>query len=467
MIAVLRSSLTTGLARYSRSWGLWVLLLVAPIEARLWIATGAEPRAVIAVQGMAPVMTSAMLGVSLGIVLSVLLLPVAFLYLRANTTRVLPWQVEEVTAGSRVAISLGRFAADALVLLGVLAAMTVAGWVIGWLVVPAGTFDPAAIAFALWLIAAPALIGVAALRRLFDALPFTRGAWGEILYLVLWMVSIIVPAASGRPGTGFAYNLTDFAGFVQPLSYSVPPDGSDSLSVAIGSSEVGKERIALDVMAGLTSDGYIAARLAWVGIAVLIAAFAGLVHAQHRPRLRRRRQWLAKWLAPGAPPPADPAAPHARRAWLPLAGLLRAEMRLIAQGRLWLLLAGGIALASLFLDFRHAASPAALLLLAFGLSAQAGRSERGKLLALTATARISPMARRAGFLVAGTCWSLLMGAPAIVRAGTAGDFVPLELALATGAGASAVAVLLGAVSRSAFAPRLVLLALWYAYFSAG
>jgi hypothetical protein len=41
----------------------------------------------------------------------------------------------------------------------------------------------------------------------------------------------------------------------------------------------------------------------------------------------------------------------------------------------------------------------------------------------------------------------------------------LLLALAVGAAASIVAVVLATISRSAFAPRLVLLVLWYGYLS--
>ncbi|MBO9714347.1 hypothetical protein [Sphingomonas sp.] len=461
--AVLRSSLATSLARYSRSWGLWLLLLVAPIEARLWISSGDEPRAVIAVHDMAPVMTSAVLGVSLGIVISMLLLPVAFLYLRANTTRIQPWQIEEVTAGSRVAMALGRFGADTLILMAVLAAMTLAGWPMGWLMLPRGGFDPLVIAATLWLIAAPALAGVAAVRTLFDAVPIARGAWGEFLFFILWLAAIIVPIVGGQPGTGIAYNLTDFTGFVQPLTYTLKKGDTD---IAIGSSSVGRKKIALDVMAGVNSDGYIASRFGWLGISVLVAGVAGLAYAQHKPRRRRRMGWLAKLLAPGKPKAANPAAPPARFAAVPVLGLLAEELRLIAGGRLWLLLALAVTAASAIVDFRHVASPAALLLLVFGLSAHAGRSERGKLLALTRTMRVSPIARRIAFVVAGALWSATMGAPGIVRASTAGNWLPLELAAGTGAAFAAIAMALGAVSRSAFAPRLVLLILWYAYFSA-
>ena len=53
--------------------------------------------------------------------------------------------------------------------------------------------------------------------------------------------------------------------------------------------------------------------------------------------------------------------------------------------------------------------------------------------------------------------------PAIVRALALGNLVPLELSLVTGAAASLIAIVLGAMAKSPFAPRLVLLVLWYGY----
>lgn len=462
--AILRSSLGTSLARYSRSWGLWVLLLIAPVGARFLINSGDDPNAMIAVHDMAPVLTSAVLGMSLGVIISTLLLGIAFIYLRSNTTRLQPWQVEEVTTGSRIAIALGRFGADVVVLAGVLAAMNLAGWLIGWLVLPEHHVNYGHISLTLWLIAWPPLMGVAALRVLFDAFRFTRGPLGEVLFFWLWMASIVSPVAAAHKGVGFVYNLTDFPGFVQPLMYTLGEGDSD---IAIGSSPVGGNKIALDVMAGIESPGYIASRFAWSGIAVLIALFAGLLYTQHKPRARTVRfKWLTRWFSAGAPKAANPNAPPARRSWLPAAGVLMSEMRLIGQGRLWLLLALAAAVSGLAADFRTVTSPAALLLLVFGLSAHAARSERSKLLALTATAPFAPMARRAVFVLAGVAWALLIGAPAIVKAGMTGSLVPLQLSLVTGAAASLIAILLGMMAKSAFAPRLVLLVLWYGYLSA-
>ncbi|HEV2748121.1 MAG TPA: hypothetical protein VGW34_12590, partial [Allosphingosinicella sp.] len=288
--AVARSSLGTSLARYSRSWGLWLLLLIAPVGARFWIPGENDTTVVIAVNGKAPVMTSAMLGVSLGIVVSTLLLPVAFIYLRSNATRRQPWQVEEVAPASRVAIALGRFGADVAVLAAVLAAMTLAGWFIAWLLLPLDRIHLGEVTLALWLIAAPALTGVAALRILFDALRPTRGPFGEVLYFFVWMASIIAPIAGAERHVSFADNMTDFAGFVRPLSYDLPPGAKNDF--AIGASPVQRGKIALDVKSGLLSEGYVASRFAWAGLAAALAAFAGLVYMPHRPR--RRRRWAGR-----------------------------------------------------------------------------------------------------------------------------------------------------------------------------
>ena len=160
--AVAQSSLLTALKRYSRSWGLWLLLLVGPVGARFFVSRDDGSAITIAIGDHLPVLTSAMLGVSLGIVVSTLLLPVAFLYLRANTTRRQPWQIEEVSAASRVAITLGRFGADVLVLFGVLAALNLGGWLLGWLIITAEPVNFWQISFALWLVAAPAVMGLAA-----------------------------------------------------------------------------------------------------------------------------------------------------------------------------------------------------------------------------------------------------------------------------------------------------------------
>jgi len=456
---IVGSSLRTSLARYRRSWGLWLLLLVAPVGARFMISNEDGQGVMIAIGGQLPILTSSMLGIWLGIVVSTLLLPIGYVYLRSNSNRRQPWQVEEVTAGSRVAIMLGRFAADVAVLFAMLAALTAAGWFLGFLLV-SGPLSLWAITFALWLIAGPALMGLAALRILFDAIPWLRRGLGDLVFFVAWMASIIAPAAVQNQASSLSTNLFDFPGFIRPLVGDQPADGMD---IAIGGTELKPGRVALDVDRGLAANGYVASRAVWALIAVTLAALAGAIYRPHRlPRRSKGPGLIGKLLAEGPPPPADAAAPAARAAAVPLVGLISAEFRLIGSGRVFKLLGLAAVAVGLFGDFRHIGSPAALLLLAFALSAHAGRSEARHLLSLAATAVLPPMARRIAFVLAGIGWSALMAVPAsALRLSPE----PMVLALATGAAASAIAMTLATISRSAFAPRIVLLILWYGYLS--
>lgn len=463
-LAIGVSSWRTSLLRYWRSIGLWLLLLVAPLGARYMIYNEDGSGVLIAVDGHLPEMSAAFLGVSLGIVVSTLLMPIGWLYLRSNTTRRQPWQIEETSPASRVAIALGRFAADAAVLLAMLAALTLAGFFLGWLMLPASELNLAHIAFALWLVAAPALIGLAALRILFDARPLLRSGFGDFAYFIVWIASIALPAAAENRPAGFATNMFDFPGFVAPIRQGAST-GGDSFVISIGGGvELETGRVAMDVIAGLTSPGYIESRFAWVGIAVALVVLASLIYAPHRPRRRAALGGrLGALFNAGPPPRAITNAPAARRAALDAIGLVAAEFRLIGAGRVFLLFALGAAIfAAVTPDFRHFASPAALLLLVFALSAHAGRSEARGLLSLTKVSAFAPMARRAAFVVAGCLWSITLAAPALVRQPPAET---LTLAASTGAGAAAVAIVLSALTGSAFAARLVLLVLWYGYVS--
>lgn len=462
MLRVARSSFATSMARYGRSWGLWLLLLVAPVAARVWIRPADSDLVVIAVDGRSPLLTSAMLGLTLGVVISTILVPVAFIYLRANVTRVQPWQIEEVAPAPRVGIALGRFAADVAILFAALFATTLAGWVIAGVVPLTDAYHPGHIALALWLIAAPALMGIAALRIMFDAVPATRGVIGDILFFVAWMASLLSAlVGAGDPGGGLAANMYDFPGFATPLTAGFA-DGIRGISIGATSRSGGT--VTIDVMRNIASPGYAASRLIWAVLAIEFAILAGLVYRPHRAlRQARKPRRLARLFQSGPPPAAMADAPFATAADYPAIGLIAVEARLIARGRLWLLLATLVSLSGLVADYCAVVGPAGLLLLVFGLTAHAARAEQAKLLTLAGTMAMSPMSRRLAFVAAGTGLSLALAAPAITIALFSGDGTPLLPAAGTGVVASVVAILLAAASRSAFAPRIVLLIGWYGY----
>ncbi len=455
------SSFSTSILRYGRSRALWLMLLVAPIGARYMLPFEDGGGIQIAVGDALPVMTSSFLGVSLGIIVSTLLLPVAWLYLRSNTTRRQPWQVEEVTTGSRVAIALGRFAADVAVLLSILAALNLAGIYLSTFMLEGGALNIAELSFAFWVVAAPAVIGLAALRILFDARPLLRSGFGDFAYFCVWTGSMAAPIATNNAEPSFGANMWDFAGFVTPLKYGAP-EWTDSFS--IGGGFLANGTINLDVMAGLLSPGYLESRLTWVAIAVALVVVGGLIYVPHKAKKRAVLSGrLGALLNAGLPPPVVVDAAPAKRAVVGFLNLLIAEFRLIGSGRAFLVLAAVVSvIAAVAPDFRHASSPAALLLLLFALSAHAGRAETHGLVALTKVAALPPMARRAAFVVSGALWSTLLDVPALFR------HPPLEtlsLAGATGASAALIAIALSTLTGSSFAARLVLLVLWYGYAS--
>lgn len=461
--AVTASSLRTSLIRYGRSKGLWILLLVAPVGARFMVASRGAHQSVISVADRVPWLTSQVLGMALGVVIATLLLPAAFIYLRANVNRRQPWQVEEATAASRVAIAYGRWAADVAVLAAVLAATTVAGCLLALILLPLGEVRPLDIILPLWAIAAPPLAMTASLRILFDARRWTRGPLGEVLFFVFWMASLVLVLV-GHQAPGFLTNMTDLTGFMSPLSYG--RGGADDFTIGGALIKPGAPPIVLDVMSGVLAPGYLPARFAWLALAALVPLVAGLVYASHvEGRTKRRAAWLAWLLDPGKAGPANPAAGPARPARMPWAGLVVSEIRLIASGRLMKLAMAAVALTAWFAPWSAAVGPMAMLLLVFAATAHGGRSEPDALLALTRTGVMTPMARRAAFVMAGTILALAMGAGAIFRGLASGEARPLIEAAVMGASTSLVAIGLAALTRSATAPRLVLLIAWYFYFS--
>ena len=457
--AVARSSFVTSLTRYSHSWGLWLLLLIAPIGARFMIANDDGFGMQVAIDRHLPVMTPATIGVTLGVLVSTLLMPVGFLYLRSNVTRNQPWQIEEVTAASRVAIALGRFAADVGILFAVLAVLNLAGLFLGWLV-GNGPLDPLALSFALWVVAGPSLMVLAAIRALVDARDVTRGGLGETAFFVIWLTIVAVPAVLSMLPSSYGANMIDMLGFVRPLAGPAPMKMG---SFSIGFTNVLPGRVPLDVMAGVHAAGYLLSRLSWAVLAVALAALAGRLYAPHRAVRRPRRPGrLAQMMAGPPRAPATPSALPAPFAANAFANLVKAEFRLIGEGRLFLVLGAAAVAIGAVADYRQFGSPAALLLLVFALSGHGARSETMR--ALTRVAALSPAPRRLAFVIAGTGWALLLALPGAV---THLSVRPLMLGLAGGAGAAVIAIGLAAISRAAFAPRLVLLILWYGYFSTG
>lgn len=455
-IAIATSCLLEDLRRYSRSRGLWVLILIIPIGAE-FLVEGSTVH--IAVHRHLLVMSSATIGITIGIVVSTMLLPLGFLYLRSNVTRSRAWQIEDVTPAPRSAVVMGHFLADCTVLLGALGIGTIAGWVLAWRT-NQGAFDLVQLTRATWLIACPSLIWVAALRHLLNTTALTRGAFGDVLAFACWMATLVMPALAAERPSSLAVNMHDLTGYVRPIIGGSPLQGQD---FAVGGGPVLPGRHLLDAEAGLGARGYVGSRFVWLGLGLLAAVIAGVLDQQRRPNSRKiRAPRLQIWVGSLRGPPRPISNSPARHSPWRICSVAAAEFRLIGQRPWFKILAILSACVGLAGDYRHVGSPAALLLLSFGLSEQAGRMEARRLSDLMATTPTSPAMRRTAFVAAGMTWAAVLAVP---RAVVAAEPAPLLLAVMTGAASSAIAVILALATRTAFAPRMVLLILWYAYFA--
>ncbi|MET3723569.1 hypothetical protein [Sphingomonas trueperi] len=396
-------------------------------------------------------------GLTLGVVVSTMLLPVGFLYLRSSVTRRRPWQVEDVAPAPRATMVLGHFLADGVVLLGALAVATVAGCVLAWRMGQGPVAVPLLVG-ATWVIAASSLLCMVAVRHLLNAAPITRGALGDVAAFLCWIAMLSLPVAVGHRPSSFPVNMRDPAGYTRPIVGNAPVLARE---FSIGGGPVRSGRVALDTNRGLAADGFLLSRLAWLGIALAVALLASAIDRPMGIASTRERAWH-RWqprLRFGVRKASDLPATRVRAPWV-WQGI--DQFLLIGQGGGFLVLAIAAALLGLVGAYRHIGSPAALLLLVFALSAQAGRNEGRGLAALAATTPTSASYRRAAFVVAGTIWSLLMAVPATLRAGS---FEPLLLAGGVGATTAFLAMAVAAFTGSAFAPRMLLLFGWYAYFA--
>ncbi|QAY78400.1 hypothetical protein [Sphingosinicella sp. BN140058] len=436
--------------RYLNSRGIWLLMLVAPIGARFWVPREDGTAMAVAVDGRLPVMTPAVVGLSLGVVVATSFLPIAWAYLRRNVTNVRAWQTEDVAAASSVEQTLGRFAADIAVLALMLAALTAAGCLLAWQTDDGGS--PWVVAVTIWLIGFPPLVVLAGLRALVDSCNLTRGALGDVLFAVIWLVSLATPLAAGVRGTGTIDGLRDFAGFVRPLSSG---EVGANHRLAVGVFPVSSGRVPVDVVAGLRSNGYVTSRLVWCTIGIGLAAVAGLLYRSPKAASQK----APKRSSGGAP---GRAAAMARRSAQPWLGSLRSEAEGMVGGRRMLLVLASLAAAGALLDYRHFVSPAILLWLIFAVPREAGRWQSLSLRSLALTAGSAASGKWSAFIAAGALIPLLLSLPAAVGHGSV---IPILLGLATGAAATSIGAGLAIVTRSAVVPRLALMVLWYAYFA--
>lgn len=442
--------------RHLRSPAIWWLAIATPIGARYLVPEVDASYSVMAVNNAKPMLDSGVIGLQLGIVMAIMLTPLAYIFLRAGPTRRQPWQAEDVTAARRSALGLGHWLADTAALWILMLALALAGVILAYFRLPAADVQPLVIVFALCVIAAPALTVIAALRTAFSMRPMLRKAGGDVLFFFIWLTMITVSAAFFA--TGATSPLIDVLGMAAPIS------GAADVPVeffAIGAAPNLTEFIALDAMAGVSDPGFLFSRVFWIGVAMFLVGLSGLVFKPRKlgfPTPQPNR---------GAAVFSNQPVQTVKAKKASILPILMSEWSQILRPIWFAAALVAVAVVGVFLPFRGMVGAALALLLIFPLTGHGARWRATEMARLTNLAPVSGVSQLALRLVASVSLALALCLPALMSMGLKGSFSQLADVAAIGIGLPALAIGLGHLTRGPVAGRLVLLILWYGYLNLG
>ena len=447
------------LQRHLRSPAIWVFALLLPLAARAFVPGEGANYALVSVNGATMERSAAVIGLEVGMLVSVLFTPLAYLFLRAGPTRRQPRQVTDVAGGARGGVSYGQWLGDVAMLWLMVVVIGCAAIVISLFRLPADQVAPLRTLTPVLLIAAPAMAVIAAIRALLASRPALRGAGGDVAFFVLWLVLLLISVAfyaisGGEVGPGAAF--ADILGFAAPIDAAVDQP-IDELTI-VGPAADGSV-IEVDAMSGVLTGPYLLSRFTWIVAAGLLAVLAGWLYKPARPNFRSV-----------APAQAAPEVSftrdlidvvHATDA--SVLGHARQALAELATPR-WLIgLLVAVAVAGIAFPLRGMVGPALVLGLIFPLT-RFGARWRAPATAQwqqgLPLAGLSDLVVRLAVAVA-LCCALLLPSIVSLPANQLIDATLIGLALPV------IAVGLSHLTRSAVAARLLLLIAWYAYLNAG
>ncbi len=439
------------LSRHLRSPAIWILALAAPIAARFMLPEQGGDYSIMSINSAYLALDPATIGLQLGVIMAVILTPLAYIFLRAGPTRRQPWQADDLTPARRTAQMLGHWIADTVSLWVLMLVLGLAGVVISLFRLPLSDVRPIVTLLCLCLIAAPALAVIAGLRTIFSTRRGLRGAGGDVLFFFVWLALLLLSSAFFA--TRSAPPILDVFGFAAPLA-GTTTERIESL-VIFGPASSG-DVLSLDAWSGVMSGDYLFSRLFWlVSVGVLVALFAQ-IYAPHKFKALR-----PEIVTTGPPSFSKEPVPLAS-ANGSLISLFLSEIQLVLRPRIMIPVLLIVAAAGVVLPFRGMVGPALALLLTFPFSQQAARwrgMEMSKLSALTPLGSSAVFVRLVAMVVLSTALCL----PSLVNITASGATDQMLDIVAIGLGLPLLLTALGYLTRSAVTGRLIALILWYGY----
>jgi len=444
--------------RHLKSPALWFVALATPVAARFMVPGPGSDYAVLTINNARPLQTAGVIGMELGIIAALLLSPFAYIFLRAGPTRIVPWQVEDITPSRHTAHMLGNWIADTLILWLILLCLAVAGVIISFFRLPLDAVAPHETLLGTLLIAAPALAFIAALRTYFSARPLLRGASGDVMFFLVWLGGIIMASAYFIGDTS-PRAISDLFGFAASMS---PAVAEPIQFYTIGSSPNMQGTIEVDAMAGVLDPDFLLSRLFWLAVAGGLAALGGVLFKPRSQRQKPKRLANAKFitsLSVGFDKVFSWITPKSSRFFAPL----WENLNQILTPKSYILILLIVAGAGWVLPFKTFVGPAIWLALLFPLTTHSGRWQSRNLTGFAATLPSSPSSQFIWRLLAGVFLALLVCLPAIIKSFAREDITVFPDIAFMVLGLPFIIMVLGTLTRSAFFARLLLLMAWYMY----
>lgn len=444
--------------RHIRSPAIWWLAIAAPIGARYLVPDADASYSVMTLNNAKPILDSGVIGLQLGIVMAIILTPLAYIFLRAGPTRRQPWQAEDVTPARRSAMGLGHWIADTAALWILMIVLAIAGVILAYFRLPAEQVNPLEVIFALCIIAAPALAIIAALRTVFSMRPWLRKAGGDVLFFFVWLAMIITTVAFFSGGDDGASPFIDILGMAATIS-----GATDEIITIfhLGGAPNSDERIALDAMAGVTDTQFLSSRLFWVFTSCVLVCLSGLVFKPRKIGLAKAR------LDRGPVTFSEMRISPIKSKTSAFTTNIISEWSQILRPILFVGLLVLVAASGVLLPFRSIVGPVLALLLIFPLTGHGARWRAPEMSRLTNLSPVSALSQLLLRLAAAISLALAFCIPACFRMMTMGEWGHFSDIVAIGIGLPILAIGLGHITRGPVAGRLILLILWYGYLNIG
>jgi len=463
----------------TRRPGYLIILGVTLYAAYIFLPPNHAPYATLQFGNHRGVYNSAWVGSQVSLLASIFLSLVGFYLVKNAVSGDRRSRVGPILAGTpltRLDYVLGKALANLAILTSIVALLAVGAAVMQWVRGEDTHIAPLPLVIPFVLGTLPVMSVVAAVAVLFEVVPGLRGGGGNVAWFIVWSFGL---AQSGLRGASIDLLGVTFMtpSMIAACQRAFPGVDTTQMSLGLTFKSSGVWNLTTYRWEGVEWTGAMAAaRLAWLLVAFAICLMTAWIFDRFdtaEVAVKPPRRWLS-WPRPSAaqgPAPLALATPRLTTLATPLDFGLRsmtlAELRLMLRGIsfFWFLITAGLVLASLLapLPAVNRGILPALWILPLLIWSPLGNRDAVHGVEVLMRSAPSPVVRPllaqwlAGFMIA-----IAVSLGALLRWSAAGDLGAVLGLLAGAAFVPALAVALGAWSRSSKFFEVVYLLLWYA-----